>query len=216
MTDVQKEEYEEGLRAYYLDIMSPFAQPFVTNGIKAIRELAPTAILTGHGAVLDENLDHFYDLYEKWAQKAPKSGKTVAIPYVSAYGYTQTLANAIAQTLKDEGLVVKLVEVSDHKAEALAAVEEADGVLFGSPTFLGDVLQPIGELLSALHPYHMKGKLAAAFGSYGWSGEAVGFITQRLDQLKAKTVEGFRARMNPSREELAGAREFARNFARML
>ena len=216
MTDVQKEEYEEGLRAYYLDIMSPFAQPFVTNGIKAIRELAPTAILTGHGAVLDENLDHFYDLYEKWAQKAPKSGKTVAIPYVSAYGYTQTLANAIAQTLKDEGLVVKLVEVSDHKAEALAAVEEADGVLFGSPTFLGDVLQPIGELLSALHPYQMKGKPAAAFGSYGWSGEAVGFITQRLDQLKAKTVEGFRARMNPSQEELAGAREFARNFARML
>ena len=99
---------------------------------------------------------------------------------------------------------------------AVAAVDEADGVLFGSPTFVGDMLQPIGELLSAIHPYLLKGKPAAAFGSYGWSGEAVEFITQRLNQLKAKTMEGFRARLKPSEEELAGAREFARAFARML
>lgn len=216
MDTKEKAEYEEALHKYYLDIMSPFGEPFVTNGIKAARELQPTAILTGHGAILDENLDHFYGLYEKWAVKKPRDGKTVAIPYVSAYGYTRKLANTIAETLEEQGITVKLVEASENKEEALAAIEDSDGVLFGSPTFIGDLLQPIGELLSAVHPYLMKSKPAAAFGSFGWSGEAVGFITQRLDQLKARTMEGYRARLNPSEEELAGAREFARSFAKML
>lgn len=216
MDTKEKAEYEEALHKYYLDIMSPFGEPFVTNGIKAARELQPTAILTGHGAILDENLDHFYGLYEKWAVKKPRDGKTVAIPYVSAYGYTRKLANTIAETLEEQGITVKLVEASENKEEALAAIEDSDGVLFGSPTFIGDLLQPIGELLSAVHPYLMKSKPAAAFGSFGWSGEAVGFITQRLDQLKARTMGGYRARLNPSEEELAGAREFARSFAKML
>ncbi|MGI6686892.1 MAG: FprA family A-type flavoprotein [Christensenellales bacterium] len=216
MDQKEKEAYEKALRQYYLDIMSPFSQPFVMNGVKACRELQPSAVFTGHGAILDENLEHFYDLYETWASKPQNEKKTVAIPYVSSYGYTQSLANAIAGTLKEEGIEVSLVEVSQNKQEALAAVEGADGVLFGSPTFLGDVLQPIGELLSAIHPYQLKGKPCAAFGSYGWSGEAVEFITQRLEQLKAKTMPGFRARLNPSEEELAGVRAFARDFARML
>ncbi len=216
MSQAEKEAYEQGLVRYYDDIMKPFAQPFVTNGVKACRELAPSAVLTGHGAVLDENLEHFYAVYERLAARPEKAGKTVAIPYVSAYGYTEKLARAIAAALKEEGIESCLVEASEHKQEALAAIEEADGVLFGSPTFLGDMLQPIGELLAALHACHLKGKPCAAFGSYGWSGEAVGFITQRLEQLKAKTMEGFRVRLNPGEEDLAGAREFARNFARMF
>ena len=216
MSPDEKEAYEKGLRSYYQDIMSPFSHPFVVNGVKAAREIQPSAIFTGHGALLDENLDYFYDLYGKLAAKPERDGKLVAIPYVSAYGYTESLAKAISDTLKAEGVQVKMVEVSEHMQEALAAVDEADGVLFGSPTFVGDMLQPIGELLSAIHPYLLKGKPAAAFGSYGWSGEAVEFITQRLNQLKAKTMEGFRARLKPSEEELAGAREFARAFSRML
>ena len=131
-----------------------------------------------------------------------------------AYGYTEALAHAIAEARKrrDPG---EGGGGDPAKAEALQAIEEADGVLFGDPPS-GDVLQPIGELLSALHPYQLKGKPCAAFGSYGWSGEAVGMITQRLEQLKAKTMEGFRVRLKPGEEDLAGAREFAANFARML
>ena len=216
MNQTEKEAYEKGIISYFADIMSPFTQPFVTNGVKACRELQPSAIFTGHGAILDENLNHFYDLYDKLAAKPEKTGKMVAIPYVSAYGYTEKLANTIAEVLKGEGIQAKLVEASEHKQEALDAIAEADGVLFGSPTFLGDMLQPIGELLSAIHPYLLKGKPCAAFGSYGWSGEAVEFITQRLEQLKAKTMAGFRARLNPSEEELAGVSEFARSFAKML
>lgn len=212
-----KADYFEGVEKYYDDIMSPFNQPFVTNGIKAIREMNPDFVFTGHGAVLDSDLDKVLAIYERLSAKPHKDGKSVAIVYVSAYGYTKTLARVIAEEIGKTVPEVTLIELDEHnKAQALQAIAQADGVLFGSPTFLGDTLQPIGELMAALHPYSLKGKLCSAFGSYGWSGEAVGNILCRLEQLKAKTIEGVRARLRPSEEELTAAREFGARFAQSL
>ena len=212
-----REGYLDAVKQYYMDIMSPFAQPFVINGVKAVRELDPSMVLTGHGAVLDTRIAEICDIYERLAEKPKKEGKTAAVIYVSAYGYTRSLAEAISGALTDAGIKVSLIELNDgNREQALAAVGEADGVLFGSSTFLGDVLQPIGELLAAIHPYQLKGKLCSAFGSYGWSGEAVGNITGRLEQLKSRTVEGFRVRFRPSGAELENVRAFARAFAENL
>jgi flavorubredoxin len=62
-----------------------------------------------------------------------------------------------------------------------------------------------------------KGKLCGAFGSYGWSGEAVGQLTARLSGLKLKFFgEGVRANFVPSEEELAAAREYAAAFGEEL
>ncbi len=205
------------MKQYYMDIMSPFAQPFVINGVKAVRELDPSMVLTGHGAVLDTMIGEICDVYERLAEKPKKEGKTAAVIYVSAYGYTRSLAEAISGVLTDTGIKVSLIELNDgNREQAMAAVGEADGILFGSPTFLGDVLQPIGELLAAIHPYQLKGKLCSAFGSYGWSGEAVGNINSRLEQLKSRTIEGFRVRFRPSAAELENVRAFARTFAENL
>ncbi len=212
-----REGYLDAVKQYYMDIMSPFAQPFVINGVKAVRELDPSMVLTGHGAVLDTRIAEICDIYERLAEKPKKEGKTAAVIYVSAYGYTRSLAEAISGALTDAGIKVSLIELNDgNREQALAAVGEADGVLFGSPTFLGDVLQPIGELLAAIHPYQLKGKLCSAFGSYGWSGEAVGNITGRLEQLKSRTVEGFCVRFRPSGAEVENVRAFARAFAENL
>ncbi|MGI6724848.1 MAG: FprA family A-type flavoprotein [Christensenellales bacterium] len=210
-------DYMEGVEKYYQDIMSPFSRPFVVNGIKAVRDIKPDLVLPGHGAVLDSHLERMLEMYERLSALPEKPGKSVAVIYVSAYGYTRALAQAISRELEKTGIAVNLIELDEHnKSEALQAIALADGVLFGSPTFLGDALQPIGELLAALHPYNVKGKLCAAFGSYGWSGEAVANITGRLEQLKARTMPGVRARLRPSAEELADARAFADRFAKEL
>jgi flavorubredoxin len=210
-------DYMAGVEKYYQDIMSPFSRPFVVNGIKAVRDIGPDLVLPGHGAVLDSHLEQMLEMYERLSAAPEKSGKSVAMIYVSAYGYTRALARAIGQELEENGIAVRQIELDEHnKTQALEAVALADGVLFGSPTFLGDALQPIGELLAALHPYNVKGKLCAAFGSYGWSGEAVANITGRLEQLRARTMPGVRARLRPGAEELAEARAFAERFAKEL
>ncbi len=208
-----KADYLSNVEKYYMDIMSPFAAPFVHNGIKAVRELNPSVIYTGHGAALDEGIEDVLAIYDRLSAVPQKTGKSVAIVYVSAYGYTRKLAQTLEEEIK-KSLPVTMIELDENnKDKAYAAIAAADGVLFGSPTFLGDTLQPITELMAGLHPYSLKGKVAAAFGSYGWSGEAVANMTGRLEQLKVKTLEGVRARMRPNEEELEAARGLA---ARLL
>ena len=73
--------------------------------------------------------------------------------------------------------------VTDDTAAAAAAVEYADGFLLGSPTLVGDALPPIYEMLLGMNPIIHKGKFAGAFGSYGWSGEAVPNLVARMQQL---------------------------------
>jgi len=209
--------YHQSQFNYFQDIMAPFVKPFVINGLKLARELAPEIICTGHGPVLDTDIAFTFDRYELWCKQEEKTHKSVAILYVSAYDYTRTLAETIAATIRQEGIEVKLMEATKtDKADIMSALSSADGLLFGSPTFLGDILKPISETLSQLYPFMVLGKLGSAFGSYGWSGEAVPFIVERLKQLKMKTLDGIKFRLRPSEEELEQTREFARQFVKEL
>ncbi len=214
---LDKTAYRTAQHQYFMDIMAPFRKPFAANGVKCAKELQPKIICTGHGPVLDVDIDYTLENYEKWCEVPAREGKSVAIVYVSAYKYTKTLADVIAETLKKEGVAVKMMEAtSTSMDDMLGEISQSTGVLFGSPTFLGDVLKPIGEVLTALYPFMVSGKKASAFGSYGWSGEAVDNILERAKQLKMKTMDGIKVRLRPSEEELQTARDFARQFAQQL
>ena len=103
-------------------------------------------------------------------------------------------------------------------ASAVDLIEQADGVLIGSPTINGDAVKPVWELLASLGVIALRGKAAGAFGSYGWTGEAVRMIEERLRALKFNVaIDGLRARLVPSAEELAACRAFGGDFsARVL
>ena len=144
--------------------------------------------------------------------------KRITIAYVSAYGYTRMLAQAIAQGAGAEGCEVQMFDlVTDDKAAAAAAVEDADGFLLGSPTLVGDALPPVYEMLLGLNPIIHKGKFAGAFGSYGWSGEAVPNLVARMQQLKLSLpAEGLRVRFKPTEQDLTAAKEYGAAFARAV
>ena len=98
-----------------------------------------------------------------------------------------------------------------------AAVLDADGFLLGSPTLVGDALPPVYEMLLGLNPIIHKGKLAGAFGSYGWSGEAVPNLTARMQQLRlTMPLEGLRVRFKPTEGDLEKAKTYGRDFAKAL
>ena len=105
----------------------------------------------------------------------------IVVAYVSAYGYTETLANSIIEGIDSVGdfNVQKHDLLYAELERVLLAVKEADGILIGSPTINGDALPVIWQLLTNLSPTTHAGKVAAAFGSYGWS-EAVPSMEARL------------------------------------
>ena len=85
-------------------------------------------------------------------------------------------------------------------------------LLFGTPTIVGEALKPIWDLTTSIFATTHGGKLASAFGSYGWSGEGVPHIIERLKQLKMKVVDGFRVKFKPGKKDLKDAYEYGYNF----
>ncbi|MGI5899102.1 MAG: FprA family A-type flavoprotein [Christensenellales bacterium] len=215
LTAEEEPRYLDAFKYYFDNIIAPFKRPFMTNALKKIDGLKIDMICTGHGPVLDTGIEETIASYVKWCEAdAPFEKKTVVMPYVSAYGYTRRMAAEIERGLRDGGVDVIVHDLVDaDKKQVMADIGRADGLLFGTPTFLGDALEPIWDLLIKMLPGVHGGKPAAAFGSYGWSGEAVAFITERLKQLKMKTVEGLRVRFKPFDGDIAAAYEFGKSFA---
>lgn len=210
-------DFTEAYKYYFDCIMGPF-KPFVLKALDKIKGLDIRFIGNGHGPVLRTDIPKYLEMYRAWATPVavPADERRVAIAYVSAYGYTRQLAGVIADALAEGG--VKHVELYDlvecDLETARAAVQSADGFLLGSPTLVGDALPPIYEMLVGLNPIIHKGKPAGAFGSYGWSGEAVPKLTAQMQAIGLKLpVEGLKVRFKPSEAQMAEARQFGLDFA---
>lgn len=210
-----EEDYRKALKYYFDCIIGPF-RPFMLKALDRIEDLDITMICTGHGPVLvGDRIRQVMGLYREWSEpQARGERKTVVIPYVSAYGYTGMLAEKIAEGVRDSGDVdVRVYDmVTADRAEVNAEILKADGFLLGTPTIVGDALRPMWELTLDMFPATHGGKHAGVFGSYGWSGEGVPNLTERLKQLKMKTEEGFRVRFRPSETDLTEAYEYGYRF----
>jgi flavorubredoxin len=208
--------YYESLRYYYDCIMGPF-KVHVLNAINKIENLNIDLICPGHGPVLRENPLKIVELYKSWSTKVPKADNSnkVTIAYVSAYGYTEVLAKKIAEGINTTGnFNIKLFNVIQYKQdEILNEINDSEGIIFGSPTINSDMLPPIRNLLTELNPIIHGGKIAGAFGSYGWSGEAVPQIETRLKELRMKiTSPGLKVVFKPSEEDLEKAFLYGKKF----
>lgn len=218
-TITDEEGYWRAAKYYFDNIIGPYKDPYMLRALEAIRDLPIDMICTGHGPVLDSHIEEIRARYAEWCRPAEgRARKTVVIPYVSAYGYTRQLAEQIAAGIAADGDIdvscYDMVEIS--LAEVLPKIREADGLLFGTPTIVGEALAPIWALTTAMLPPVDGGKLASAFGSYGWSGEGVPHMLERLRQLRLRVLEGFRVRFKPDEQALADAFAFGRRFADAL
>lgn len=212
-------DYQDAVKYYFDSIIAPFKRPYMQRALDIIEGLAIDWILTGHGPVLDTAIPEMIAQYRSWCAAPEKAGKFVVIPYVSAYGYTASLAEAIERGItENSGAEVSLHDmVTADPDVVLNEMERADGILFGSPTMIGDALKPIYELTLSMEAPVYSGKQATAFGSYGWSGEAVPNLITRLRQVKLKVEdEGLRVRFKPTQADIENAYAFGKAFAQRV
>ncbi len=215
--------YQDALLYYYTAIFSPF-KPYVIKAIKKIEDLKLDVVCPGHGPVLDTRIDEIIETYRKWSTPAPHEGpKKVIMPYVSAYGYTGELAEAITKGIHEVDPSIHVIPYNldilnypQMKDEILSHFADADGILFGTCTINGDALPIIWDLAINLNPIVHGGKIVSAFGSYGWSGEGVDNIMDRLHQLRMKVIDGFKIKFRASASETQAAIDFGKLFANSL
>lgn len=210
-----REKYEGAFRYYYDCIFGPF-KPHVLSGLDKLAALNPSAVCPSHGPVLTDSIGWAMDCYREWSQPLP-AGKTVVIPYASAYGYTAELGEIAAAALRGKGYDVKLIDIVTTPLEESAnAVAECDALLVGSNTINRDATKVVWDLLASIDAINT-GKPAGAFGSYGWSGEAVGMIKSRLESLRFKFVEdGVRVQFRPTKDDYEKIALYALQVASLI
>lgn len=218
--DLMEMDITPAYKYYFDSIMGPF-KPFVIEALEKIKDLPIDMICTGHGPILRDNLDYFINLYREWATPAPPDADArpkIVMPYLSVYGYTGMIADGIIEGLQMVAdFNVKKYDLVEHStAEVLAEIETAAGLLIGSPTLVGDTLPPVWELLTHLSPISHAHLVAAAFGAYGWSGEAVPNIEGRLRSLRMEVLPGLRINFKPSAGNLEEAFQFGMDFGKAV
>jgi len=221
MFDDLLEDFSDAFDYYFDVILKPFSK-FMLKAIEKIKSLPVDMICPGHGPILrsgwKEKIDRSFKLATAYLEETTRANR-VLVAYVSAYGYTQKMAEQLAEGLMlGEKVRVELVDIENILLGDLEEhVVRADGILVGSPTINQNTLLPIYKLFSVINPIRDKGKPAAAFGSFGWSGEAVKLIEDHLANLKLKVVsEGQTARFLPDSEDAQRLVSFGEDFIKTL
>ncbi len=208
---------------YYSHIMRPF-KDYVIQALELIEPLQPKLIAPTHGPILRDRPMRYIQRYHDLSQpvlttESPQHQKTLLIFYISSYGNTRRMAEAVYQgAMSISGVRVSLYDLEGGEVYPfIDLIEDADGLLFGTPTINGDSVKPVWDLLSSLTVVNLKNKLGGVFGSYGWSGEAVRLVEDRLRGLKLRIpVQGLRVKLIPTEEELEECTQFGRGVAEEL
>ncbi len=209
------EEYDYQLKKYYANILMPFGGQ-VTKLLKQVADLGLTfkIIAPDHGLIYRKDPGKVMEAYRKWA-----AGEVAAkgmVIYDTMWHSTEMLAEAMVQGLMDAGVEAQLHRLRrTHYSDVVAELLDAGLFFLGSPTLNNGLYPSVGEFLTYIKGLKPKNKAAMAFGSYGWSGQAAGLIT---DELKAMGLtiahDGFRVKYIPDPAELQEARTLAANLAR--
>lgn len=222
MFDDLVSDYDDSFKYYFDVILRPFSK-FMLKAIEKIKDLEIKAICPGHGPILRTNWKKYIDLSKKYSteylEKTTSSKNHVLLAYISAYGYTKEMASKIMEGLKAAGDIH--VKMMDIEHALLGDMDEnlamCDAWIIGSPTINQNTLLPVYRLFSVINPIRDKGKPAAAFGSYGWSGEAVKLIEDHLKNMKLNIVqEGLSEKFYPNSEKGERFFEFGRSFGEKL
>ena len=211
------DDYGEFFDVYFDAIMRPF-KPKVRDAIAKIRDLDIEMICPSHGPLLRKDPWSYVEKYEAWCRVPETDGKRVLMVYMSSHENTRRIAEEIADGIRSAGGTPVLLRIKETDHGAIRdEMEMADGLIFGTPTINADVPPPMWGVLGLLSTVALKAKRGAAFGSYGWTGEAVEMMQQRLQSMRIKTVEpGIRINFTPTDADLAACREFGVGFVQEL
>jgi len=222
MFDDEVGDYHDAFKYYFDVILRPYSR-FMLQAIEKIKDREFTAVCPGHGPVLrttwKEKIKLSREYAENYLKELQDSKKRILIAYVSAYGYTKEMVDYLAEGIKqvDPAIEIEKADI-EHilPGDLEAKLIGSTAWLIGSPTINQNTLLPVYKLFGLVNPVRDRGKLAGAFGSFGWSGEAVSIIEGILKSLKLKVFPSVNARFYPTKDKAVLFVEHGKKFAEEL
>lgn len=211
----QAELFQEAIK-YYANILTPFSA-LVDRKIKEVVALnvPVNMICPSHGVIWRKDPLQIVKQYVQWANAYAENQITVA--YDSMWDGTRQMAEAIAKgiTEADQTVAVKLFNVArSDKNDVITEIFKSKAILIGSPTVNKGVLSAVASILEEIKGLRFQNKKAAAFGCYGWSGEAIKIISDKLKEGGFQLLnDGIREKWNPNIESVDNCIRFGRDVA---
>ena len=208
------ELYNEAIK-YYANILTPFSK-FVVSKIEEVVALniPIDMICPSHGIIWRKDPLQIITKYMEWAKSYQEN--QITLVYDTMWNGTRRMSEAIAVGIrsKDKDVDIKLFNCAQKdKNDIITEIFKSKMVLLGSSTINNGILTAAAGILEMIKGLKFTNKKAAAFGSYGWSGEAVKIITDQLKEAKFDVVnDGIKELWNPDEEALERCREFGRSL----
>lgn len=180
--DLAKEDITEDFKVYYKLIMHPH-RPYVQDMLAKIGNLEINMICPSHGYALRKDVQKYINLYDEMSRIDISTGKKALILFSSMTGNTSKIAQGIKEGLLQMGVETNVINTKNADLDTiLKLTEEASAILIGSSTKYGDMIGNIETVVKEIVKLDLSGKFGAAFGSYGWSGEAVEILNDYLKE----------------------------------
>lgn len=214
----QGELYAEALK-YYANILTPFSSQ-VTRKIKEILglNLPVDMICPSHGVIWKDNPTQIVEQYLKWADGYQEN--QITLVFDSMWDSTRKMAEAITRGIlqADSQVTVKLFNAAKmDKNDILSEVFKSKAILVGASTINNGYSYAIAGILEMMHGLKFKNKKAAAFGSYGWSGESVKMVSAELEKAGfARVHDGLRVQWVPDESALTACESFGKEFVSLI
>ncbi len=212
----QCELFEECIK-YYANILAPFSA-LVDKKLKEVMamNLPIEIIATSHGVIWRDDPEQIIKKYIAWSKNYQEN--QITILYDTMWDGTRTMAEKIAEGIKasDTGVNIKLLNTSKYdKNDIITEVFKSKAILAGSPTINKGILSSIAAIMEEIEGLRLKDKKAAAFGCYGWSGEAVGKLNEMLKKSGFELInEGLKCLWNPDENSIKECISFGQEIGK--
>jgi flavorubredoxin len=175
---------------YFANIILPYS-PLVLKLIERVKAsgLSFKIIAPDHGPIWrrPEDIAAIIGNYGVWAAQKPTS-KAVVV-YATMWRSTELMARAVAEGLAEKGAKVKVMSVDHvHRSDVIYELLDAGAIAVGSPTLNNNMMPQMADIMTYVKGLRPQNLIGAAFGSFGWSGEAAGQLEEILAGMKCDVV----------------------------
>ncbi|MFO7884405.1 MAG: FprA family A-type flavoprotein [Desulfobacteraceae bacterium] len=188
---------------YYANILLHFS-PKIQALLKSVKEsgLEIDMICPDHGVLWKKDIPTIIDAYDRWSLQKP--GRKAVVLFDTMWKSTAKMAKEITKGVESCNVPVKLMNTRFcHRSDIMTEILDAGGIAVGSPTLNNGIFPVISDILTYIKGLRPQNKVAAAFGSYGWSGEAVKIINKEFEAMKFDVIdEGLRVKYVPEQDDL--------------
>jgi len=200
-------------KKYYANILLLYA-PRILKLVEKIKAsgIPIDMICPDHGVIWRRDPGSIIDAYLRWSRQELQ--KKAVVIYDTMWKSTETMADAIAEGISSTGVKVKPIHIrSSHRSDIMTDVLDAAAVVVGSPTLNNQMFPTVADVLTYMKGLKPMNRIGGAFGSYGWSGEAVKLVAAELETMKFKLVSpGPRVLYVPDNAAIEAGIEYGRRI----